>query len=118
MIDELLHCYDRLNRMREAGVIKMKPVITRQQIIQMFDQQAGKYMASETFMLKEIKIQGITINGRRHLKRSVSWGPVIIDMHEGHPFAVDGKHRILDAIDAGKDTIEAYVGDKTMYYNE
>src|SRR5690606_32364622 len=100
---------DRINRLRKAGILKFKDVVTKDQIIKLFDEKVASFLKSDEFRLKVIQIDRsrIQINGERHLSRSVSVGPVIVDAGGNDKiFVVDGKHRILDTIERGDKFIE------------
>ncbi len=116
---------DYQRRLEASKLINYSEVITREQAESLLDPFPHKVAVSEKYYLKEIPVNDrVGTIGYRHLPRSRSLGPVLIDKNEmpsyyqgfGKVVVIEGKHRWLDAQARGDKTILAWVGEKALEY--
>lgn len=108
------------------GFISYAQTVTADQVRELLDPYPVEVIASETFYLKEIPIDAATPTGDRYLPQSQSLGPILVDLKTeeladydaydrlGKVVVIEGKHRWLDAKEAGYKTILAWVGEKAL----
>jgi len=114
-IDELTKCQNWFIRLRESNIIQLSEIISDQEVLNLLGDNALKFMTSKNFHLRNIPVIGLKVNGNQHVKRSMSLGPIFVDLTKNNElFVLDGKHRVLQAIQHKQTTIEAYVGDKAI----
>lgn len=133
MFDPII--YDAAERGRDFfvslvknGFINFSEEVSGDQVRNMLDPFPVDVVVSETFRLKSIPIDSIRPLGKRHLPRSQSFGPIIVEANEvigdntelgvlGPNIIIEGKHRWLDAKDAGQKTMLAWVGERSQLWN-
>lgn len=110
------------HKMVEFGLMSYSKVIDRAQVMNMLDPCPVDVTSSQSFILKQIPIDSVLPTGERYKSKSESLGPIIVDYNEEFPnipskaIVVEGKHRWLDAKEAGKKTILAWVGEDALPY--
>ena len=110
--------------LRKNGLLNLTQRITRQQVRELLDPFPVDVTASEHYTLQEISINSVEPFGGRYQMKSLSMGPVIVDINEtcqrdrftgrlfGPAVVIEGKHRWLDARNRGDRKIWAWVGEK------
>lgn len=114
-IDELTKCQNWFIQLRKSNIIQFSESISDQEVLNLLGDNALKFMTSKNFHLMNIPIIGLKVNGNQHVKRSMSLGPIFVDLNKNNElFMLDGKHRVLQAIQHKQPTIEAYLGEKAI----
>lgn len=120
-VPELEMVRDSVRKFADAGLIQYPSVIYRSQVLKVIDAVPYDVVSSERFVLREVPLDWAKPTGSRFVPCSRSVGPIIIDATADlHPMfqrlgpvcVIEGKHRLLDAIERGRTTIQAWVGDK------
>lgn len=79
-------------------------------------------VTSRMFFLREVKVSKLKPTGDRWVECSRSIGPILVDVNPvpddypewGQCTVIEGKHRYLDAIQRGEDTILAWIGERAI----
>lgn len=89
------------------------------------EKQISKWVTSDKFTLvKDVPLWAIRVYADiKNGDKSHSTGPIVLDRLKGDPderygsfgsmdtcIVLDGKHRVADALESGKETLDAYVG--------
>lgn len=114
---------NNFNKLVSLGFVRFPETVMALQVRGMLDPFPYDVVVSDRFLLKRIKIDSVKPLGKRYVPMSQSLGPIIVDANTvmgddtilgplGPAIIIEGKHRWLDAKEAGEDTILAYVGEK------
>jgi len=117
------------NKLVSMGFLKFPEQVMAVQVRGMLDPFPYDVVVSQRFFLKRIKINAVKPLGKRYVPMSQSLGPILVDANTvlgndtilgdlGPVIIIEGKHRWLDAKEAGEDTILAYVGEKAWTDNQ
>lgn len=123
LCDKTRHFFDLLVN---EGLITLNETITGDQVRATLDPFPIDVVVSDTFHLMKIPINSVRPIGPRHITRSRSVGPIIVDvnlevncelLYEQKPspiIIIEGKHRWIDAKERGERQIQAWVGERAM----
>lgn len=98
----------------ENKLITVAETIDRNQVLTLVSNKYTESMVvSEKFYLKTVKVNSF-YESKRYVRRSASFGPVIVDLGGSKAFIIDGAHRWLEAHNRGEKTMKAWVGEKAL----
>lgn len=110
-------------RLERNGFLMLSPQISAEIVRTMLDPFPYDVIVSSKYFLREIPLRNLNVHGGRYLSCSHSLGPIIVDLpyeeylgDRNKPLVIEGKHRWLDAVEQGKTTIRAWVGDLAMRF--
>jgi len=116
---------DNFEKLASLGFVQFPKEVMALQVRAMLDPFPYDVVVSQKFYLKRININSVKPLGKRYIPSSQSLGPIIVDANEvlgdesslgelGPVIVIEGKHRWLDAKEAGETKILAYVGEKAL----
>lgn len=107
------------DKMVDNDLINIYSIIFGEQVRMMLDPFPLDMVSSRSYSMTKVKLSSLKPTGTRWVECSRSIGPIIVDINPapeeypewGEITVIEGKHRYLDAIERGEDTIWAWVGD-------